>query len=199
MSAAKDQLPLVEPRVPVGWLGWLAAYLATSGSVWVVLWKKGSSGPWMSNDDVVEEAIAHGWIDSLPRKLDAERSLLLLSPRKPGSAWSAVNKARAGRMLALGLMAPAGLAALERSKADGTWTKLDAVEALEIPPDLAAALAALPPAAETCAAVPRSVKRGILEWILQAKTPETRAKRIAGTSREAREGRRANQWRKPGP
>jgi uncharacterized protein YdeI (YjbR/CyaY-like superfamily) len=188
---------MVDPGGRAGWRRWLEANHVTSGSIWLVLWKKGSSGPYMSNDDVVEEALAFGWIDSLPRKLDAERSLLLLSPRKPGSAWSAVNKARVERMLAKGAMAPAGLAAIERSKADGGWSALDAVEALEVPPDLAAALAALPPAAETFAAFPRSAKRGILEWIVQAKTPATRAKRVAETAREAQAGRRANQWRQP--
>ena len=90
---------------------------------------------------------------------------------------------------------PVGLAKIEAAQRDGSWNALDAVEALEIPPDLAAALAANPPAANYFEAFPRSVKRGILEWISNAKKPETRAKRIEETARLAAENIRANQWR----
>jgi uncharacterized protein YdeI (YjbR/CyaY-like superfamily) len=99
-------------------------------------------------------------------------------------------------MLAAGLMAPAGLAKVEGAKLDGSWTALDAVEALEIPPDLAEALEAQPPGAAYFEAFPRSVKRGILEWIANARTSETRSRRIEQTARLAAENVRANQWRK---
>jgi uncharacterized protein YdeI (YjbR/CyaY-like superfamily) len=98
-------------------------------------------------------------------------------------------------MLAAGLMTPAGKAKIDAAKQDGSWSALDAIEALEIPPDLAAALATYTSAQEHFDAFPRSVKRGILEWISTAKTAETRAKRIAETARLAEENKRANQWR----
>jgi uncharacterized protein YdeI (YjbR/CyaY-like superfamily) len=97
--------------------------------------------------------------------------MLWLAPRKPKTGWSRPNKERVERMLAAGLMAPAGLATVEAAKQDGSWTKLDGVEELEMPPDLAAALAAKPPARANFDAFPRSVKRGILEWIANAKRP----------------------------
>ena len=91
---------------------------------------------------------------------------------------------------------PAGLAKVNAAKKDGSWCALDAVEALEIPPDLRKALAAYKPAGQYFEAFPRSVKRNILEWILKAKKPETRAQRIDQTARLASKNLRANQWRK---
>jgi uncharacterized protein YdeI (YjbR/CyaY-like superfamily) len=98
-------------------------------------------------------------------------------------------------LIAAGLMAPAGLAKIEAAKQDGSWNALDAIEALEIPLDLAAALSANPIAQQHFDAFPRSVKRGILEWISVAKKPETRAKRVEETAHLAAENIRANQWR----
>ncbi len=99
------------------------------------------------------------------------------------------------RLIAAGKMAPAGMARIEAAKQDGSWYALDTVETLEIPADLGEALAALPPAAQYFEAFSRSVKRSILEWITAAKTPETRARRIAETARLAAQNQRANQWR----
>ncbi|MDJ0946584.1 MAG: YdeI/OmpD-associated family protein [Kiloniellales bacterium] len=98
-------------------------------------------------------------------------------------------------MIAAGQITPVGLAAIKAAKANGGWTRLDAVEALAVPADLAAALAGRPPAASNFEAFPRSVKRGILEWIAQAKRPETRARRVEETARRAARNERANQWK----
>lgn len=157
--------------------------------------RKCASEPGLTLEEAIEEALCFGWIDSLPRALDATRSLLLFSPREPRSAWSRINKERVARLLAAGLMAPAGLARVEEAKENGAWDKLDAVDALTVPPDLAAALAAHLPAPERFEAFPPSAKRGILEWIQNARRPETRIKRIEDTARLAAEGVRANQWR----
>jgi uncharacterized protein YdeI (YjbR/CyaY-like superfamily) len=175
---------------------WLKAHHTQSSSVWLVLWKKGDKRH-VPAADVSEEAICFGWIDSVPRKLDAARSMLLLSPRRAKSAWSAINKARAERMIAAGTMTPAGFAKIEEAKRLGLWTKLDAVEALRAPKDLRAAFEAHPGAAAHWKDFPRSVKRGILEWIEQAKRSETRARRILETAQRAAKGERANQWRAP--
>jgi uncharacterized protein YdeI (YjbR/CyaY-like superfamily) len=166
-----------------------------STSVWVVTNKKNSGAPHVAYSDLVEEALCFGWIDSLPRALDEARTMLLMSPRKAASAWSALNKKRAVEMIAHGLMRPPGLAVIEAAKASGKWTSLDQVEALTLPPDLAKSFTAYPKARSNFEAFPRSVKRGILEWIGTAKKPETRTKRINETARLAAEGKRANQWR----
>jgi uncharacterized protein YdeI (YjbR/CyaY-like superfamily) len=97
-------------------------------------------------------------------------------------------------MLAAGLMHPSGMAKVEQARADGSWNSLDGVEDLEVPADLQAALLANPNGAAHFERFPRSVKRGILEWILVAKRPETRAARISETARLASANIRANQW-----
>jgi uncharacterized protein YdeI (YjbR/CyaY-like superfamily) len=163
-----------------------------------VSYKKGTDLPRFEYEESVEEALCFGWIDSKPNKLDDERTMLWFAPRKPRTGWSRPNKARIDRMLEAGLMHPAGLAKIEQAKADGSWTSLDAIEALELPADLVAAFAAYPSAEQNFLAFPRSAKRGILEWIHTAKKPETRAARVAETARLASVNERANQWRGKG-
>ncbi len=92
-------------------------------------------------------------------------------------------------------MLPAGLAAIEEAKRTGTWTMLDDVENLVVPDDLASALDANPPAREHWDAFSRSPRRAILEWIAQAKRPETRAKRIAEAADNAARNERPPQFR----
>jgi uncharacterized protein YdeI (YjbR/CyaY-like superfamily) len=195
-SATHRERVQIESRK--AWRAWLREHHKQTDSVWVVTFKKAEGDRHVPYDTIVEEALCFGWIDSLPRKLDDRRSMLLVAPRKRGSAWSKINKERAERLIAAGLMRPAGLAKIEEAKADGSWSRLDDVETLTVTDDLASALATRNGAAAHFAAFPRSTKRGILEWILQAKRPETRAKRIEETARLAADNRRANQFREPG-
>ena len=178
------------------WRAWLAENHARSAGVWLITYKKGSGKPRLTYGESVEEALCFGWVDSKPRKLDDERTMLWFAPRKPGSGWSALNKERVQRMIVQGLMAPAGMTKVEAAQQDGSWNALDAVEALEIPPDLETALASHGSARQNFDAFPRSVKRGILEWIVNAKRPATRARRVEETARLAGENVRANQWRR---
>ena len=166
--------------------------------MWLVLAKKGSSLRTVSYAEAVEEALCFGWIDSKANTVGADRYKLWMAPRKRGSGWSAVNKRRLERLIAEGLVAPAGLAAIEAAKADGSWARLDASHSLDVPRDLASALAAYPSARPHFDAFPPSARRGILEWIDAAKRPETRARRVAETARLAEENVRANQWRPSG-
>jgi uncharacterized protein YdeI (YjbR/CyaY-like superfamily) len=177
------------------WRAWLEQNHATSSGVWLVTFKKNSGRPYWSYGESVEEALCFGWVDSVGGKVDDLRSMLYFAPRKAKSGWAKPNKERIVRLLEAGLMRPAGLAKIEAAKLDGSWTLLDAVEALEVPNDLEKALNGFPNAGTNFAAFPRSVKRGILEWIVQAKKPETRAKRIEETARLANENIRANQWK----
>jgi len=193
---AAESYPLVEVRSREELRAWLAAEHVTARGARVVTWKKHVSGQHVDAATVAEEALCFGWIDSLPRALDDDRTMLLVTPRKPTSAWSAVNKRRVERLLANGLIAPAGLAVVEAAKQSGTWTALDAIETLALPPDLVAAFeSAAPLARANFDAFPRSAKRGILEWLQTAKKPETRTKRIAETVTLAAKNQRANSWR----
>ena len=181
------------------WGDWLAAHADTSPGCWAVTWRKGSGQPMVPYDDLVEEALRVGWVDSRPRKVDEARTALLFTPRKPGSGWSRPNKERIARLEAAGLMRPAGAAVVASARADGSWEKLDAVEDLLEPAALTAALDADPAARAAWDGFPRSARRGILEWIVQAKRPETQAARIAVTAAAAARGERANQWRPKAP
>lgn len=187
----------VHPLTRQAWRDWLAAHHARDTGVWLVTYKKATGQPRIEYDEAVEEALCFGWVDSKPRKLDEARSMLWFAPRKPRSAWSRPNQQRVERLLAAGRMAPAGLAKVEAARADGSWNRLDAVEALEVPDDLRRAFSRHRGSAAHFEAFPRSARRGILEWIAQAKRPETRAARVAQTAELAALNQRANQW--PGP
>jgi len=120
--------------------------------------------------------------------MDDARFRQLFTPRNPGGTWARTNKARVERLLAAGLMRPAGLAAVEAAKADGSWMLLDEVEALLVPEDLAAALHAHPAAERGFDALPEPQKKQALYWIRSAKRPATRAKRVSETVEAAAEG-----------
>jgi uncharacterized protein YdeI (YjbR/CyaY-like superfamily) len=193
-----DDAPHIEAGARATWRAWLEANHATAAGAWLVTWRAGRGRPVLDYEAAVEEAICFGWVDSRPGRVDEDRTKLYFAPRRPRSAWSASNKARVERLLAAGLMAPAGIAAVERARANGMWGHLEAVERVEVPADLAAALAARPPAADNFAAFPRSTRRAILEWIAAARRPETRSARVGETALLAARNERANQWRARG-
>lgn len=190
-----DDYDRIEPRSRAGWRQWLSENHTCGEGVWLVYPRKGSGLTGPTVEDAAEEALCFGWIDSLPRALDEKRTMLLVAPRKRGSNWLAINKARVEKLIRAKLMTPAGLAVIEAAKMDGAWAALDHVEALVEPDDLGAAFKAHPGSRGHWDGFPRSVKRGILEWILNAKKPETRAARITETAEKAAQNIRANQWR----
>jgi uncharacterized protein YdeI (YjbR/CyaY-like superfamily) len=178
----------------VQWRKWLLANHTAASGIWLVT-RKATEGRTFSYEESVEVALCFGWIDSRPAKLDDGRKMLWFTQRKRGSGWSRVNKERIEKLEAAGLIHPAGKAIIERAKEDGSWTLLDAVENMEVPDDLATALDVRPPAREKWDAFPKSAKKGILQWILQAKTATTRRKRVLETAEKAKVGERANQWK----
>jgi uncharacterized protein YdeI (YjbR/CyaY-like superfamily) len=177
------------------WRKWLEKHHASSSGIWLMYYKKHTGQPTVSYDESVEEALCFGWIDSKPAKLDDERHLLYFCPRKPKSVWSKLNKSRLERLLEAGLMAPAGLLAIEVAKKNGAWTAIDASENMLEPDDLVMQLERNSRALEFWRQFPPGVRKTILQWILSAKRPETRAKRIEETVRLAAENVRSNQWR----
>jgi uncharacterized protein YdeI (YjbR/CyaY-like superfamily) len=127
----------------------------------------------------VDEALCFGWIDSQAKPIDADRYRQFFCRRKPTSAWSKVNKEKIIRLTAAGLMASAGLARIEAAKQNGSWSLLDEVEELIIPADLAAALQTRPGASGFFESLSKTDKRNMLQWLVLAKRPETRQKRLA--------------------
>lgn len=196
-APAAGELPTVEVTSLDAWRRWLKANHTRSGSVWLISWKVSVPERHVPMTDLVDESLCWGWVDSLPKALDAERSMRRMSPRRPGSAWSLVNKRRIEALRAAGRMQPGGLAAVERAQADGSWTALDEVETLAVPADLQQALDGQPQAAANFSRFPRSSKRNILEWIAAAKKPETRQARIQTTAEMAARNLRANHARQP--
>lgn len=178
------------------WREWLEVNHQALDGVWLVSWKVATDLPRMTYDEAVTEALAFGWVDSVAKTVDDRRSMLWFARRRAGSGWSRPNKERVARLEADGRMAPAGRAVIEAAKANGAWNMLDDVENLVVPDDLAEAFAARPGSREQWDAFPRSARRGILEWIVQAKRPATRAARVAETADKAQQGERANQWRR---
>jgi uncharacterized protein YdeI (YjbR/CyaY-like superfamily) len=190
MPRAAEEAERVETADRAGWRAWLSANHGQADAVWLVMRKGGGTD--LDAAAAAEEALCFGWIDSLPRKLDEARWMLLVSPRRPGSPWSRVNKARVARLRAAGLMTGAGEARIAAAIADGSWDSYEVAERLEEPRDLAAALAARPGAAAAWAGFAPSARKGILWWIASAKAEATRAKRVAETARLASLGLRAN-------
>ena len=193
MARAAEDAPILTVRSRAGLRGWLEQHHAGPGPVWLASYKK-HHPDYMPYEPQVEELLCWGWIDSVTRALDADRSMILIAPRRVTSAWSAINKAHVDRARASGAMTPAGEARIAAAIANGQWTFLDDVERLEMPPDLAAALESGGRAAwDAC---PRSVKRGCLQWIKTAKTASTRASRIAEVAKDAASGLRPRLFRR---
>jgi uncharacterized protein YdeI (YjbR/CyaY-like superfamily) len=189
--ARPEDAPLVHADDRATWRVWLEANHATARGAWLVTWRPRSGRVGLDYEAAIEEALCFGWVDSTGGKFDDERGKLYFAPRKPRSIWAASNKARVERLIAEGRIAPAGLAAIERAKANGSWEILDSVERLEVPEDLASALEAHTPAAVNFAAFPPSARKMLLGWVALARRPETRATRITQVAEAAARNERA--------
>jgi uncharacterized protein YdeI (YjbR/CyaY-like superfamily) len=174
------------------WRRWLQKNHAGEKNVWLIIYRMGSGIPSVYYKEAVEEALCFGWIDSKANKRDDKSFYQYFAKRNPKSKWSKVNKDTVAQLTEQGLMAAAGVAAIERAKANGTWTALDEVEQLLVPEELAKAFAKNKKAWKNFEAFPRSVKRAILEWLSNAKKSETRVKRIETIVSKAAQNLRAN-------
>lgn len=179
----------IHPQTRAEWREWLEVHHDRSPGVWVVQWRTATGRQRLGYEELVEEALCFGWIDSTMRKLDDERSMITMTPRRPTSVWSRSNKDRVERLVAEGRMTEAGLLTVEAAKRNGSWAALDDVDAMILPEDLVAALAADERARMHFEGFTPSRKRMILYWIKSAKRAETRARRIAETVRLAADNR----------
>jgi uncharacterized protein YdeI (YjbR/CyaY-like superfamily) len=191
--AFPDDAPRAHFERAAQWHEWLESNHASATGMFVVSWRASTGRPSIGYADMVEEALCFGWVDSRQVRLDEERTMLWFTPRRNGAGWSPSNKERIERLTATGRMRAAGERVVAAAHLDGSWTKLDAINNLELPPDLTGELDRHTGAADVFAGFPRSVRRGILEWIASAKTPTTRARRIEDTAIKAAAGERAHQ------
>ena len=176
---ARDLPVLTLPDVG-GWSRWLEDHCEESDGVWLVLAKKGTSTPTnLSYDDALAEAICHGWVDGQLASGDEKTFLRKFTPRRPKSRWSKRNVAIATKLIDDGRMRPSGLAAIASAQADGSWDAAYAGQAdMEVPPDLAAALASDRQARTTFDRLSAANRYSILYRIATAKRSDTRQRRI---------------------
>ena len=175
MSAS--DYPRLHAKTTAEWRRWLRDNHDKAQGVWLVAFKAATGKTRLTYEDSIPDALSYGWIDSMNKPLDDERTALLFTPRKRGSGWSRTNKVRIERLLKEGRMEPAGLAKIAAAKRDGSWTLLDSVEALEIPNDLRKALGTA--GMRKFEALTPGRRKEHLRALVTAKRPETRAKRIA--------------------
>lgn len=160
-----------------GWRKWLAKNHAKLKGIWLIFDKKSSRVDRLDYAHAVEEALCFGWIDSTLRPLDHAQYMQLFTPRKPKSGWSKLNKDRVARLTEQGLITKSGFDAIELAKKNGSWAHLDEIEAMIVPPDLAAALKAKQVALRNFEAFPRFSRKQFLYWVNGGKREETRKHR----------------------
>lgn len=173
-----DDLPHHEVTSRNQWRDWLEQHHTQTEGVWLVTHKKHCGDRHVPWPDIVREALCFGWIDSRTRRVDDDRTKVLVSPRRPGSIWSAANKAHVEELVSQGLMTPAGQRLIDAAREDGSWSFLDDVDALIEPDDLAAAMRAQPAAQQAWESVKASQKKRALYAVKTAKQAATRARRI---------------------
>jgi uncharacterized protein YdeI (YjbR/CyaY-like superfamily) len=158
---------------------WLSDQHTTSAGIWLKLRKKGPGIVALDYAQALDVALCYGWIDGQKGKFDDQHWLQRFTPRRPKSRWSKINRDKVAALTEQGRMQPAGLAEVERAKADGRWqAAYDGQRTSSVPDDLLAALAANPAAAEFFATLDRQNRFAILYRIQDVKKPETRARRV---------------------
>lgn len=181
-------------KTAAAWRSWLERNHAREKAVWLVYYKKGTGKTSLTYSEALEEALCYGWIDTTVNRLDSERYMQKWTPRNVDSIWSASNKERVKKLTAEGRMAAPGVAKVEAAKRNGSWNKLSDIDRIgrtgEIPADLRQALARNPVAKEKFERLAPSQKKLWAWWVLSARRPETRARRIAATVIGVAAGRR---------
>jgi uncharacterized protein YdeI (YjbR/CyaY-like superfamily) len=177
---ADDGLPTIAFAAPSDWEGWLEENHAASEGVWIKMAKKGAGIESVRYPEVLESALCFGWIDGRREALDERHFLQRFTPRRPRSRWSRINREKAERLIAAGRMRPAGLAEVERAKADGRWeAAYEGQRSIAVPDDLRRELDARPEAKAFFAELNSQNRYAILYRLQDAKRPETRARRLA--------------------
>lgn len=182
------------PANTSAWKKWLVKNHLAKKSVWVLFYSKSSGKPSISWRDAVDLALCYGWIDSKKIKIDSETSHQFFSKRKPNSTWSKINKEKVSVLIDKGLMAKAGMDVIKLAKQNGSWSILDEVEDLVIPPDLETAFRKYKGSKKYFQGLSRSTKKMMLTWIVLARRPETRNKRIVEIVELAAKQRKPRQF-----
>jgi uncharacterized protein YdeI (YjbR/CyaY-like superfamily) len=177
---AHDGLPTIDFASAAEWEDWLERNHAVAAGVWVRIARSDAGVESVRYPEVLESALCFGWIDGRREALDEHRFLQRFTPRRARSRWSRINREKAQRLIADGRMRPAGLAQVQRAKADGRWEAAYAGHsASRVPDDLRRELDARPDAGAFFAQLDSQNRYAILYRLEDAKRPETRARRLA--------------------
>ena len=174
----KKDLATFCPACRQDWRQWLKENHSSKQSVLLIYYKKKTNIPTIIYSEAVDEALCFGWIDSTRTSLGDDQFMQFFCKRKPKSVWSKINKEKVQRLIDEGLMTQAGYECIETAKQNGSWAILDDVEKLKIPKDLAVGFKSKPGSKDYFMSLSRSVRKSILQWLVLAKRPETRQKRI---------------------
>lgn len=187
---AMDDAERLDATTVDEWSAWLREHHTQPTGVWLVSPRRAADRPF-SYEEAVLEALRYGWVDSTVRPVDDHRSMQWFAPRRSGSMWTRINKARIARLEAAGLLEPPGAAAVAAAKETGMWTLMDAVEDCIVPDDLGEAFDRHPGARVHWDSWSPSARKLILTWIVLAKRPETRTTRVETTAEMAARGERS--------
>ena len=157
---------------------WLSQYHDKSDGIWLVFYKKHTGRPTLEYDEAVEEALCFGWIDSIIKKIDGDKYLRKLTPRKADSRWSELNKNRVIKLTKLGFMAEPGIVKVEEAKKSGLWESKQQQISLDVPKELENALTKNPKAGKFFDQLAPSYQKQFIGWVAVAKRLETRERRI---------------------
>jgi uncharacterized protein YdeI (YjbR/CyaY-like superfamily) len=162
------------------WHAWLRDHHGQPSGVWLVLSKKGTTTPTaLTYNQALEEALCHGWIDGQAKPRDDRTYRQRFTPRRARSTWSQRNVGLVSRLASEGRMHPAGIAEVERAKADGRWAAAyPGQAATDVPADLASALAKSPRATAMFAILTAQNRFAILYRLAATRRPEVRSQRI---------------------
>lgn len=194
MTDTEKDIELFYPANRKEWRAWLKKHHDKKQSVWLVFYKQKAGMATISWSDAVDEALCFGWIDSKKKPVDEEKYIQFFSRRKTKGTWSKINKQKIEQLIAAGMMMPAGFASIEAAKQNGSWAILDDVEELGIPADLEQAFNAHPGSGDFFSGLSRSAKKSILQWLVLAKRPETRQKRITEVAELAAKKQKPKQF-----
>ena len=166
------------PATRKEWRQWLKKNHRTKKSVWLVQYKMKANVATISWNEAVDEALCFGWIDSVRKTIDHEKFVQFFSKRKPKSVWSKINKAKVEQLIAEELMTEAGFECIAIAKQNGSWNILNEVEELIIPKDLEKEFKKYKGSKDFFLSLSKSVRKAILQWLVLAKLPETRKRRL---------------------
>lgn len=190
----QNEIEIFYPTNQKEWRLWLAKNHLQKDAVWVVFYKQKAGKPTLKWSNAVDEALCFGWIDSVKKTLDEERSIQFFSKRKPQSTWSKINKDKVQKLIDTKQITKAGLQTIETAKQNGSWTILDEVEKLIIPKDLETELKTKVNSMDFFLSLSRSKRKAMLQWLVLAKREETRQKRIIEIVKNAEQGKKPKQF-----